>query len=337
MPKAGLDAASKPTQKDPSATELLGAKAPYYTTKHGAAFLGDASELLKHVPDKSANLVFTSPPFALLRKKDYGNVAEREYIEWFKPFAAEIQRILKDDGSFVIDIGGTWNKGTPTRSLYHFKLLISLCEDLHYHLAQDFYWYNPARLPTPAEWVTVRRCRVTDAVDPIWWLSKTPNPKANNRNVLVPYTESMRQLLAKGYKARVRPSGHDISDKFRKDNGGAIARSMLIIEAERDPRRIRNVLSIANTDSNGLYLQECRKARIKPHSARFPRALPEFFVKLLTDRGDLVIDPFAGSNTTGAVCEALQRRWIAFELGETHLQGSAFRFNGCIRSFRTKP
>jgi site-specific DNA-methyltransferase (cytosine-N4-specific) len=296
----------------PHPSSLLPKESAFYASPHGAAYLGDSQQLLKQIPSNSVNLVFTSPPFALLRKKDYGNVAEREYIDWFLPFAIEVKRILKDDGSFVIDIGGTWNKGQPTRSLYHFKLLIALCETIGYHLAQEFYWYNPARLPTPAEWVTVRRCRMTDAVDPIWWLSKTDKPKANNRNVLVPYTDSMRQLLVKGYTAKVRPSGHDISHNFQKDNGGAIA---------------KNMLSIANTDSNGVYLQRCREMGIKPHSARFPAGLPHFFVKFLTDPGDLVIDPFAGSNTTGAVCEELKRRWIALELLEVHLQGSALRFN----------
>ena len=119
----------------------------------------------------------TSPPFGLVRKKDYGNVDADEYVDWFKPFAKAFHRVLKDSGSLVIDIGGAWNKGYPTRSLYHFKLLIMLCEEFGFHLAQEFYWWNPSRLPTPAEWVTVRRVRVKDAVNTVWWLSKTPWPK----------------------------------------------------------------------------------------------------------------------------------------------------------------
>lgn len=267
------------------------------------------------MPNASVNLVMTSPPFGLVRKKEYGNVDSVDYVGWFLPLAEEIRRVLTDDGSFVIDLGGSWNKGTPTRSLYVFELLIALCRHLGFHLAQEFYWYNTAKLPSPAEWVTVRRIRVKDAVNNVWWLSKTPNPKANNRNVLKPYSESMKSLLKNGYKAQLRPSGHDISAGFSKDHGGAIP---------------PNILTIANTDSNGSYLTQCKKAAIKPHPARFPRELPEFFIRFLTDSGDMVLDPFAGSNVTGEASELLGRKWKSFELSEEYLRASLFRFGGRI-------
>jgi DNA modification methylase len=285
--------------------------APYYHTRQGAAFLGDSLDLMRQLPDASVNLVMTSPPFALKRKKEYGNVHAKEYIDWFLPFAEQMQRIVTDDGSIVIDIGGTWIKGQPTRSLYHFKLVIALIEDLGLHLAQEFFWYNPAKLPSPAEWVTVRRIRVKDAVNTVWWLSKSPFPKASNRNVLKPYSESMKALLENGYRAKKRPSGHDISGNFSKDHGGAIP---------------PNLIELANTDSNSGYLQACRSNGIKPHPARFPHGLPEFFIKFLTDAGDLVVDPFAGSVVTGDVCEELDRVWLGFEIQEDYLEASKFRF-----------
>ncbi len=238
-------------------------------------------------------------------------MAAKDYVPWFTDFAVEFKRILKDTGSLVVDIGGTWIKGQPTRSLYHFELVIALCKTLGFHLAQEFYWYNPSKLPSPAEWVTVRRIRVKDAVNTVWWLSKTPHPKANNRRVLKPYSDSMKKLLKVGYKAKKRPSGHDISENFSKDNKGAIP---------------PNLLSLANTDSNGEYLQRCRKQGIRPHPARFPHGLPEFFIKFLTESGDLVVDPFAGSNITGEVAEKLNRKWLAFELVEEYLEASKFRF-----------
>jgi DNA modification methylase len=255
----------------------------------------------------------TSPPFALKRKKEYGNVDAKDYVPWFVNFAVEFKRILKDTGSLVIDIGGTWVKGQPTRSLYHFELVIALCKTLGFHLAHEFYWYNPSKLPSPAEWVTVRRIRVKDAVDPIWWLSKTSHPKASNWRVLKPYSDSMKKLLENGYEAKLRPSGHDISDNFSKDNKGAIP---------------PNLLELANTDSNSRYLRECRERGIRPHPARFPHGLPEFFIKFLTEPGDLVVDPFAGSNVTGEVAERLERHWLAFEIIEEYLETSRFRFLG---------
>jgi site-specific DNA-methyltransferase (cytosine-N4-specific) len=282
---------------------------PYYTTKIGKAYLGDALELIKEVPDESVNLLVTSPPFALRRKKEYGNVPPSEYVDWFAKFMNDFWRVLTPDGSLVIDIGGSWNPGEPTRSLYHFELLLRLCTK--FRLAQEFYWYNQSRLPSPAEWVTVRRIRAKDAVDPVWWLSRGPFPKADNRRVLQDYSDSMLALLKHGYRPKRRPSGHDISPKFQVDNGGAIPANFLVI---------------ANTESNSYYHTKCREAGIKPHPARFPIGLPAFFIKFLTDKGDTVLDPFAGSNVTGEAAEMLGRKWIAFELGEEYLAASRFRF-----------
>jgi site-specific DNA-methyltransferase (cytosine-N4-specific) len=180
-------------RKDQRASEILGLE-PFYCTTFGAAFLGNSLELLEHIPDDSVNLVLTSPPYALHFKKEYGNAQKAEYVGWFLPFAKHIFRILKGDGSFVLNIGGSYNQGTPTRSLYHFHLLIALVERLGFHLAQECFWYNPAKMPAPAEWVTVRRVRVRDSVEYVWWLSKTPWPKANNLYVLKEYSPDMIRL-----------------------------------------------------------------------------------------------------------------------------------------------
>jgi DNA modification methylase len=285
---------------------------PYYATPCGAAYLQDSLAFMKALPGGTINLVMTSPPFALQRKKEYGNVEASAYVEWLTPFAEEIRRILTDDGSFVLDLGGSWIKGQPTRSLYHYEVVIAFTKAIGFHLAQEFFWYNPSKLPTPAEWVTVRRVRVKDAVNTVWWFSKTPNPKASNRKVLVEYSDSMKQLITNGYKPLLRPSGHDISDKFQRDNGGAIP---------------SNLLTIANTESNSEYLRLCRSYGIKPHPARFPLSLPEFFIKMLTDKGDRVLDPFGGSMVTGAACERMERRWIGVDNTESYIAASRFRFN----------
>ncbi|WP_420403886.1 DNA-methyltransferase [Nisaea sp.] len=253
----------------------------------------------------------TSPPFALTRKKDYGNEQEDAYLEWFRAFAEQFQRVLKDDGSLVIDLGGAWKPGLPVRSLYHFKLLIMLCEEFGFHLAQEFYWWNPSKLPTPAEWVNVRRIRVKDAINTVWWLSKSPWPRASNRRVLQPYSDSMKMLLSNGYKAKLRPSGHDISEKFSIDNGASIP---------------PNLIAVPNTESNSSYMRYCKENGIKAHPARFPAALPEYFIRMVTDPGDTVLDPFGGSCITGEVSERLGRRWICAELIESYLQGAVGRF-----------
>ncbi len=200
------------------------------------------------------------------------------------------------------------------RSLYNFRVMLRLCDEYGFYLAEEFFWHNPAKLPSPIEWVNKRKIRAKDSVDTVWWLSRSEFPKADIRRVLVPYSERMRKLLQNAerfYRPKKRPSGHDISARFADDKGGAIP---------------SNLLQIANTDSNSPYLRCCATLGVKPHPARFPEELPSFFIELLTDPGDIVLDIFAGSNTTGSAAEELGRRWIAFEKDLTYLAASTFRF-----------
>jgi site-specific DNA-methyltransferase (cytosine-N4-specific) len=302
--------------------ELLPDIRPAYSTDRGAAYLGDSLELMKKLPDASVNLVFTSPPYALHFKKEYGNVSKDEYVSWFLPFAEQIRRVLTDDGSFVLNIGGSYEKGRPTRSVYHFRLLLELIDTIGFYLAQECFWYNPAKMPMPAEWVTVRRVRIKDAVEYVWWFSKTPHPKANNRNVLRPYSADMIRLNKRGVRATVRPSGHNIKSSFDHIGaGGAIPGNVI------EPTTADDLLKFGNNAANDQYTKRCKEAGIKIHPARFPAALPEFFVKLLTEDADIVLDPFAGSNTAGSVAESLGRRWIAMELSDQYLAASQFRFH----------
>ncbi len=280
-----------------------------YSTELGSCYHANSLELLGTLPENSVNLVLTSPPYALRRKKAYGNVHAPDYIEWFLPFAEEIYRVLRPDGSFVFEIAPAWERGAGTRSLFLYQLILELCQ--RFHLVQEIYWYNPSRLPSPAEYVTIRRTRVKDAVNVAWWLAKSNTPKADNRRVLRPYSESMHRLFREGVRVTRRPSEHRIGENFDRDNGGAIP---------------PNLLEIPNTTSRDPYLKRCKEAGVTPHPARFPLGLPEFFIRFLTEENDLIVDPFAGSNVTGAVAERLKRRWLAIESQEEYVIGSRFRF-----------
>ncbi|OPY71423.1 MAG: Modification methylase PvuII [Syntrophorhabdus sp. PtaU1.Bin050] len=287
---------------------------PYYYTNRGSAYAGDSLQLLAELPTSSIDLVMTSPPFALRRKKTYGNVDETEYVAWLIPFAKHILRVLKDTGSFVLDLGGAYRAGLPSRSLYNFRVLIALCDQVGFHLAEDFYWFNPAKLPSPIEWVNKKKMRAKDSINTVWWFSKTPFPKADVRKVLIPYSERMKKLLKDPdgfYQPNKRPSGHDIGRGFDVDNGGAIP---------------SNLLSISNTDSNSHYLRMCKYFGLERHPARYPEGLPAFFINMLTDPGDIVLDIFAGSNTTGHAAERLNRTWLSFDNSLEYLKASAFRF-----------
>jgi site-specific DNA-methyltransferase (cytosine-N4-specific) len=286
---------------------------PAYATAHGRAYHADGLDVLRQLPADSVSLVLTSPPFALRRQKAYGNVAANEYVEWFWPFARAIHRVLRPDGSFVLDLGGTWNRGSGTRSLYQYHLVLRLTQ--LFHLAQEIYWYNPSKLPTPAEWVTIRRTRIKDAVTTLWWLSKTVDPNADNRRVLRPYSRSMHRLLREGYEPARRPSQHAIGPHFRRDNGGAIP---------------PNLLQVPNTRSQDEYIRRCRRAGLPVHPARFPQAVPDFCIRFLTEPGQLVVDPFAGSNVTGRVAEELGRRWVSVEINADYVAGSRLRFEPAV-------
>jgi len=309
-------------------SSLVVGHSPYYATPLGVAYLGDALDVLRALPPASVNAVVTSPPYALHFKKEYGNADKADYVRWFLPFAREVLRVLRDDGSFVLNIGGSYNPGSPTRSLYHFKLLIALVEEVGFHLAQECFWFNPAKMPVPAEWVNVRRMRVRDSVEYVFWLSKTPWPKANNRAVLKPYSPDMARLVKRGVRATVRPSGHAIKASFsNSDAGGAIPPNVVEEAVLSDDSTPTDLLRFGNNAANDQYTMRCKEAGIRIHPARFPAALPDFFLKLVTEPGDLVLDPFAGSNTTGAVAENLRRRWIAVDQVEDYLKASFFRFD----------
>lgn len=286
---------------------------PIYKTNLGALFCADSLEFMRHTPDESVDLVITSPPYALHFKKEYGNANQADYITWLLPFACEIKRIIKPSGSFVLNLGGAWKPGLPIRSLYHYRVLLALVDEVGFDLAQEFFWYNPAKMPAPAEWVNVRRIRVKDSVEYIFWLVKDSTAKADNRKVLQPYSKDMKRLIKRGVKQTIRPSGHVINGTFASDQGGSIP---------------SNLIQCGNNESNSAYIKNCKVAGTKIHPARFPAELPRFFIEFLTYPGDMVLDPFAGSNTTGYVAEGLRRKWVGVELRNDYALESKLRFEG---------
>jgi site-specific DNA-methyltransferase (cytosine-N4-specific) len=296
------------------AAERTDSTGDLYATTLGRALVGSAEDALRALPAGSIDLVMTSPPFALLREKEYGNLDEDRYVDWLVSFGPAVRRVLKTTGSFVLDLGGAYRRGLPVRSLYNYRVLLGLCDGCGFHLAEEFFWHNPCKLPSPIEWVNKRKIRAKDSVNTVWWLSKTAWPRADVRNVLADYSPRMRELLAEPGKfcqPNDRPSGHDISLRFARDNGGAIP---------------SNLLQYPNTDSSSLYLRLCKRFGLKAHPARFPAALPDFFIRFLTGPGDTVLDLFAGSNATGWAAERLDRKWLAVDLVREYVLASAFRF-----------
>jgi DNA modification methylase len=314
-------AKKKKTTKRPAIAGLA------YETKHGRMFRGKIEDFIGSRVGRSyrgkVQLIFTSPPFPLNRKKKYGNLAGDEYRAWLAKLAPALISLLKPNGSIVIELGNAWEPGRPVMSVLAMKSLLTFVESGNLNLCQQFICDNPARLPSPAQWVNVERIRVKDSFTHVWWMAPSDRPKADNRRVLKGYSKAMQRLLrTKKYNSGGRPSEHNIGEtSFLQNNGGAISPSCL---------------SFSNTNSTDDYLSYCKKHDIKPHPARMPAGLVEFFINFLTDKGDLVLDPFGGSNTTGSVAEALKRKWVAVEPTEEYIRSSIGRFSGVKRGGRSK-
>ncbi|MEW6195826.1 MAG: site-specific DNA-methyltransferase [Bacteroidota bacterium] len=288
-----------------------------YKTNFGRCYNGKVEDALKSKvltnKKNKVNLIFTSPPFPLNRKKKYGNLNGEEYTKWLTNICRKLSKLLTTDGSLVIEIGNAWEPSQPVMSSLPLKTLLSILEKSNLYLCQQFIWYNNAKLPSPAQWVNIERIRVKDSFTIIWWMSKTTKPKADNRKILIEYSTSMKKLLdGKKYNSGKRPSEHVIGDKsFLINNNGAIP---------------SNVLIGGNTESSSKYITYCKKKNIEIHPARMPKFIPEFFIKFLSEPGDLVLYPFSGSNTTGEAAEKLRRKWLAIEINNTYISGSKGRF-----------
>jgi hypothetical protein len=293
------------------------ANRPEFRTSRGRIYCCNAEDFFQSPRARQqvgkVQLIFTSPPFPLNTKKAYGNLQGEEYTDWLAKFAPLFKQMLTPTGSIVLEMGNAWEPGQPVMSTLALEGLLKFLKAGDLKLAQQFICYNPARLPSPAQWVNIERIRLKDSYTHLWWMAATERPYADNRNVLKKYSPSMLRLLKSGkYNFGKRPSQHNIGEKsFLTNNNGAIP---------------SNVLSFSNTGNGDPYQRYCRRHELELHPARMHTGLPEFFIKLLTKAGDVVLDPFAGSNTTGAAAERLKRRWIAIEARRDYVRGSVGRF-----------
>jgi len=307
-----------------------------YKTKLGRYYISQSEKLLLQKLNSlkgKVQLIFTSPPFPLNNKKKYGNFTGKQFKEWFTKLAPLFADLLAENGSIVIDLGNGWESRRPVPSLLHLESLLGFVKNppAGLRLCQQFVCYNPARLPSPAQWVTVNRIRTIDSFTHVWWMSKTDFPKADNKKVLRPYSDSMKKLLKKKkFNEGKRPSEHEINKTaFLKNNNGSIMHNVIQLEhfdGEKNLRAPENVFNIANTNSSDFFMRTCKERGITPHPARMPLELAAFFIEFLTDQDDLVLDPFAGSNTTGFIAEVLGRRWLSIDYNKDYAEQSKIRF-----------
>ena len=285
-----------------------------FETDNGVALWTYAEDAAALIEPESVDLIMTSPPYPILKGKEYGKIGTAPWLEWMTKLAATWRPLLTDTGSLMVNLGSATIEGYPVQSPYIERFTLALIDDLGYHLADRLYWHNPTKMASPMKWVALKRVRVKPSVEPILWFSKTEHPKADNRRVLRPYAEGTKKYeLGKPRAPVTRPSGLEIgANSFTKDNGGSIPN--VLIES-------------TNAAPNRGWRMKCKDAGIKPHPATFPPAVPEFAIKLTTEENDLVYDPFMGSGTTCAVAEELGRRWIGSENSLEYLRTAALRFD----------
>lgn len=288
-------------------------------------YCGRCEEVMKNIKSKSVDLIVTSPPYS--DKRDYGidnaQIAPDDFVEWFKPMAKEIKRVLKDTGSFILNINDKVVNGE--QQLYVFKLVIYLCEKLKFRLVRDYIWYNPATPPNI--YSTGKYGRTKKSHEYCFWFSLSDTWTFNLDPIRKPYSADMKKFLqgkCKGGRAdNTRPSTHNFNlDVAWTDNGGSDPGS--VIEAnDTDPG---SVIKIANTSSNDIFTKTCKERGIR-HPARFPMQLAEFFILSGSNEGDVVLDPFSGSGTTCLVARNNKRHWIGIDANEDYCEISRMRMD----------
>jgi site-specific DNA-methyltransferase (adenine-specific) len=246
--------------------------------------LGDCKDKLKSIPDNSVDLVFTSPPYADSRKNTYGGVHPDKYVEWLLPISAELLRVMKPTGSFVLNIKEKVVESE--RHTYVIELILELRKQ-GWLWTEEFMWHK--KNSYPGKWPN----RFRDSWERLLQFNKQKQFAMYQEAVMVPTGDWAKKRLQNLSDADKNRDQAKNGSGFGKNVSNWVDRSMAYPT---------NVLHLAT---------ECNN---KNHSAAFPAALPEWFIKLFTQEGDTVLDPFAGSGTTLFVAQRLQRHAIGIEL-----------------------
>ncbi|GMU89496.1 MAG: methyltransferase [Chlorobiota bacterium] len=251
---------------------------------HTNIFLGDCLDTLKGIPDNSVDLIFTSPPYADQRKSTYGGIRPEEYVEWFLPRSEQFLRVLKPSGSFVLNIKEKVVNGE--RSTYVLELIIGMRQQ-GWLWTEEFIWHK--KNSYPGKWPN----RFRDAWERLLQFNKDRKFNMYQDEVMVPMGEWAKTRLRKLSETDLRRDDSKVGSGFGKNISNWL---------DRDMAYPSNVLHLATECSN------------KSHSAAFPEELPEWFIKLFTQEGDVVLDPFLGSGTTVKVAQRMHRHSIGIEI-----------------------
>ena len=247
--------------------------------------LNKCEDELKNIADNSINIVFTSPPYADRRKKCYTSISTEKYVEWFKPIGLEIKRVLKDDGSFFLNIKPHTNNGE--RSLYVFELIIMLKKELGFYFVDEFCWTKNA-------FPGGHKGRLKNGFEPIYHFTKV-KPSLIKFNPLACGTPMKKESIARAYR---KQSGAP------KNNSGMTGMNTMNLKHLKlaRPSNVINVNNVSNQFTSKRL-----------HPATFPVKLVDFFIKTFSNKNDLILDPFMGSGTVGISAKKLDRSFIGID------------------------
>ena len=252
--------------------------------------LGDCLKILQDIPSNSINLIVTSPPYADNRKSTYGGVSPDEYVEWFLPISAELRRVLKDEGTFILNIKEKVVEGE--RHTYVLELILAMKRQ-GWLWTEEYMWHK--RNSTPGKWSN----RFRDSWERCLQFNKQRKFKMFQESVMVP--------MGDWAKTRLNSLGENDKIRFNSQVGSGFGKN-ISKWVGREKAYPTNVLHLATECGN------------KNHSAAFPKSLPSWFIKLFSEENDIVLDPFAGSGTTCIAAYELNRRFVGIELKREYFE-----------------
>jgi DNA modification methylase len=288
-----------------------------FSTDLGLAMWGSAQDVFS-ILGEPISLCLTSPPYPISRGRAYGKITESEYVDFLCRALEPVIQNLRSGGSVVLNVSNdVFERGMPSRSLYQERLILALHDRFGLHKMDTLIWHNPSKPPGPVWWASINRLQLNVGYEPVLWMTNDPNQVlADNRRVLEPHTARQQQLIRAGGENR-----HGVYA-----DGAYVVRPGSYSHAT--PGRIpRNVLTIGHKcQDQARYKKTARDLGLPVHGAPYPLRLVKFLISFLSECGDLVVDPFAGSLTTGRGAEELGRRWVCTDNVCEYLRGGAERF-----------